>query len=143
MKRMVALAVGMAAIAISGCAGHTHSALVPEETDSRAVSGLFQHEGQDETAMALDFEGKRFEARGFVIRRDQNLTELRRLYGYGKHYDQILSRLDTDHLVYSAMPTLRSHDGTGLRCSMAWRSASSPKGVCKTDDGEMFNVRFE
>jgi hypothetical protein len=93
--------------------------------------------------MTLEFAGTRFEANGFVIERKQNLTELRRRYGPGKHYDRIFSGLDTDHIVYSAEPTLRAGNGATLRCSAVWRSGAVPAGPCVTGEGIHINFRFE
>ena len=93
--------------------------------------------------MILEFEGKRFEARGFAIRRNQNLAELRRQFGTGKHYDRIFSGLDTDHYVYLANPELRAEDGATIRCSPIWLATGSPAGSCTGDDRRPIEVKFE
>lgn len=142
MKTLVAVSARLATLALVGCAGHTHS-LIPEDSDPGLTVGLFKHLGPEGPAMILEFGGKRFEASGFAIHQNQNLAELRRRYGPGRHYDQILSGTDTDHYVYSAQPELRSGDGATLRCSVAWRANGSPAGNCVTAEGTRIDVRFE
>ena len=93
--------------------------------------------------MILEFEGNRFEAHGFAIRRNQNLAELRQQFGSGKHYDRIFSGLDTDHYVYSANPELRAKDGATMRCSLMWRVPKSPTGICTSDDRRSIEIKFE
>lgn len=142
MKASVAASACLAAFALVGCAGHTHS-LIQEKSDREITVGTFRHEGQDEPMMTLEFAGTHFEARGFAIDRKQNLAKLRRQYYPGKHYDQILSGADTDHYVYSTQPELRAGNGVTLRCSAEWRSGGSPTGHCVTADGTHINFRFE
>ncbi|MDZ4255648.1 MAG: hypothetical protein U1A72_24025 [Sulfuritalea sp.] len=93
--------------------------------------------------MILEFEGKRFEARGFVIRRNQNLEELRQRFGTGKHYDRIFSGLDTDHYVYSANPELRDENGATIGCSLMWLAAESPIGSCTSANRRSIEVKFK
>lgn len=93
--------------------------------------------------MILEYEGKRFEAHGFAIRRNQNVAELRQQFGSGKHYDRIFSGLDTDHYVYSANPELRAEDGATIRCSLMWLAAGSPAGSCTSDDRRPVEVKFQ
>lgn len=126
---------------LGGCAGHTHS-LIQDQSDRDITVGTFQHEGPEGTAMVLEFRGVRFEARGFAIERNQNLAELRRHYGPGKHYDQIFSGMDTDHYLYSAQPVLRAGSGATLRCFALWRSGGSPAGHCVTADGSRIHFRY-
>ncbi len=142
MKTMVAASACLAAFALVGCAGHTHS-LVPEDSDRDLRVGMFRHEGPEEPVMVLEFGGARFESRGFVINRNQNLAELRRRYYPSRHYDQIFSGADTDHYVYSAQPELRAANGAMLRCFATWRSQGSPAGHCVTAEGTHINFRFE
>lgn len=130
------------AFALGGCAGHTHS-LIPEHSDRDIATGTFQHEGPRGSAMmVLEYRGARFEARGFTIERNQNLVELRRSYGPGKHYDRIFSGLDTDHYSYSAQPVLRADHGAVLRCSAVWRAGGAPAGHCVTADGLRIHFRY-
>ena len=138
-------ALGLSALAtllLTACAGHTHG-LVPEDSDRDLTVGMFRHEGPEEPAMVLEFEGTRFEAHGFAISRIQNLAELRRQYFPGKHYERIFSGMDTDHYVYTAEPELRAGNGTALRCSAIWRANGSPAGHCVTAEGTHINFRFE
>lgn len=142
MKPFTAASACLAALALAGCAAHTHS-LLREVSDRGFTMGTFQHNGSTASSMVLEFEGQRFEANGFVIERKQNLAELRRQYGSGKHYDQIFSGLDTDHYVYSAEPKLRAENGATLRCSAVWRRCGVPAGHCVTTKGIHINFRFE
>ena len=143
MKTLIAVSACLATLVLAGCAGHTHS-LIPEGSDRDLTVGTFRHEGPDEPVMVLEFGGTRFEARGFAIKRNQNIVELKRQYGVDrKHWVRIFSGLDTDHYVYSAQPVLRAGNGATLRCFAVWRSAGSPAGHCVTSDGVHINFSFE
>jgi len=141
MHARTTILVCLLAFALGGCVGHTHS-LIQDPGDRDIAVGTFRHEGPEGTAMDLEFRGVRFEARGFAIERNQNLAELRRRHGFGKHYDQIFSGMDTDHFLYSAQPVLRADNGATLRCSAVWRAGGSPAGHCVTADGTRINFRF-
>jgi hypothetical protein len=133
----------LAAFALAGCAGHTHS-LIQDESDRDIAVGTFRHEGPEGSAMIFEFGGTRYEARGFVIERNQNLAKLRQRYGTDrKHWDRISSGMDTDHYVYLAEPVLRAANGATLRCHAAWQAMASPEGHCVTDGGTYINFRFE
>ena len=93
--------------------------------------------------MVLVFEGKRYEAAGFIINRRQDLAELRRKYYPGKHYDAIFSGLNTDHYVYTAQPELRAGNDAALQCFAVWRAGGPPTGHCVTTDRVHINFRFE
>lgn len=140
MRARNAVLACLSALALGGCAGHTHN-LVQNNGDHDIMLGTFRHEGAEGTAMVLEFRGVRFEARGFTIERTQNLAALRQRYGAGKHYDQVFSGMDTDHYVYSAQPVLRAINGATLRCSAEWRAGGSPAGHCMTRDGFYINFR--
>jgi hypothetical protein len=127
--------------ALGGCSGHTHSLVY--EDDRQLTFGEFQHEGPDESSMVMEYRGARFEARGFAIMRTQNVEELRRIHGPGKHYDRIFSGLDTDHYLYSAQPVLRANNGEILQCVAGWRAGGPPMGNCVTADGARINFRFD
>ena len=143
MKTRFSVSVCLAALALAGCVGHTHS-LIQGESDREITVGTFRHEGPEGSMMVLEFRGTRFEARGFAIERNQNLAELKRRYGIDrKHWDRISSGMDTDHYVYAAEPVLRAGNGASLRCSAAWRAMASPEGHCVTDEGTHINFRFE
>lgn len=126
---------------LGGCGGHTHS-LIQDGSDQDITVGTFRHEGPEGTAMVLELRGVRFEALGFAIERKQNLAELRRLYGTGRHYNQIFSGLDTDHYVYSAQPVLRAANGAALRCLAVWRVGGAPSGHCLAADDSRIHFRF-
>jgi len=129
------------AISLAGCAGHSHR-LVSGNTLGR-VTGFLNHEGGQEPTMVLDIDEIRFEGSGFEIKRGQNLPELRRMFGSSKHYDQIISSLDTDHLVYSANPELRARNGETIQCLLVWNSGQGPAGSCTKSDGKQLDVRFD
>ncbi len=133
MNARITMLVCLIPFALGGCTGHTHS-LVQDQNDRDITVGTFRHEGPEGTAMVVELRGVRFEALGFAIERKQNLAELRRLYGTGKHYDRIFSGMDTDHYVYSAQPVLRAANAATLRCSAYWRTGGSPFGHCVAAD---------
>lgn len=129
------------ALMLVGCAGNVHG-LIQEDRDRDITVGTFQHEGPDGPSMMLEFDGIRFEARGFAINSKQNLAELRRRYGPGRHYDRIFSGADTDHFEYLAEPVLRAENGASLRCVMTWMDKIPASGHCVTADGLHINFRF-
>ncbi len=139
MKKM--LATCFLGVTISGCAGHSHRLV--SDNNSTPVAGSFNHEETQEPVMVLELEGARYEGRGFVIRRYQDIAQLRQLFGPGKHYDQIVSGMDRDHIKNSASPVLRAQSGETIRCLLAWESGQGPAGVCTKPDGKQFYVRFE
>jgi len=141
MDARITILVCLMPFALGGCTGHIHS-LIQDQSDRDIAVGTFRHEGPEGAAMVLEFRGVRFEAQGFAIERNQNLAELRRRHGFGKHYDQIFSGMDTDHFLYSAQPVLRADNGATLRCSAVWRAGGSPAGHCVTADGTRINFRF-
>jgi len=141
MNARISMLACLIPFAMGGCTGHAHR-LIQDQSDRDIAVGTFRHEGPEGTAMVLEFRGLRFEALGFAIERKQNLAELRRLYGTGKHYDQIFSGLDTDHYVYSAQPVLRAANGATLRCSAIWRVGGSPSGHCLAADASRIHFRF-
>jgi hypothetical protein len=67
--------VGLAALTLTGCAGHTH-ALAPASGNPSVTVGTFSHEGRGAPAMLLEVGGRRFTAQGFAIRRNANLSAL-------------------------------------------------------------------
>lgn len=143
MKTQIAVSAWLATIALAGCAGHTHS-LARDDSDRDLTVGTFRHEGPEGASMVVEWQGAQYEARSFVIERNQNLAKLQRRYGTDrKHWDRISSGMDADHYVYSAEPVLRAGNGASLRCSAVWRSSGAPAGHCVTADGTHINFRFE
>lgn len=125
---------------LGGCASHTHQMSLQNDVES--VIGSFTHEGNTPTSMIINIEGRSYEARGFPIRRWENLSELRQKYGFSsKHYQRITAGLDTDHRYYSTDPTLLSLDGSSMKCSLAWQSGISPIGTCVAPNGETLSLR--
>lgn len=126
-------------LTLSACAGHSHR--LASDNGMDRVTGVFSDEGAQEPMMVLEIDGTRYEGKGFTIKRSQNLSELRRMYGLGKHYDQITSGMDSDHFSYSATPELRASNGETIRCVMAWKSGQAPAGVCTALDGKEIAIR--
>jgi hypothetical protein len=145
MNKIFAIA-GFAALALSGCAGHTHG-LAPGSENSGITVGTFSHDGRDGPAMVLEFEGQRFAAQDFTIKRDRNYAALQQRYGYGYGYGKPPSRISekngTDHDEYSAKPELLAANGAVLRCTLTWPARQAPAGECETREGARFAVRFE
>ena len=138
-KKMLATCI--LGVTASGCAGHSHRLV--SVNNSTPVTGSFSHEEAQEPVMVLELEGVRYEGRGFVIQRHQDIAQLRQLFGLGKHYDQIASGMDKDHIKNSASPVLRAQSGETIRCLLAWESSQSPAGVCTRSDGKRIVVRFD
>lgn len=128
-------------VTLSGCAGHSHRLV--SANNSLPVTGSLSHEGIQAPVMVLELEGARYEGQGFVIQNHQDLAKLRQLFGPGKHYDQIVSGMNSDHIKHSASPVLRSQSGETIRCLLAWSSGQSPAGVCTKPDGAEIDVRFD
>lgn len=144
MKALFAVSAGLAALTLTGCAGHIHTSLIPEDSDPALTLGVFRHEGQEAPLMALEFRGKRYEGRGFAVQRQPNLAALRRQYGTDvRHFRNIESGADTNHYMYSAEPRLFAGDGTALRCVVAWRAIRAPEGYCVAAEGTRIPFRFE
>lgn len=135
------LATCFLSVTLSGCVGHTHRLV--SANNSPPVTGSFSHEGTQAPVMVLELEGARYEGRGFVIQHHQDLAKLRQLFGPGKHYDQIASGMNSDHVKHSASPVLRAQSGETIRCLLAWSSGQSPAGVCTKPDGAEIDVRFD
>lgn len=133
------LSAGLLVLALSGCAGHSHRLV--SDNDSDCTTGSFSHGGSRENTMVLDVAGVMYEGRGFAIKRWQNLSELRKGLGPGKHYDQIVSGMDTDHVTYSAAPELRSENGDVIQCLFSWKAGREPSGICTKTDGTKILVR--
>ena len=139
IKKM--LATCFLGVTISGCAGHSHR--LESDDNSTPVAGSFSHEETQEAVMVLELEGARYEGRGFVIRQYQDIAQLRQLFGLGKHYDQIASGMDKDHIKNSASPVLRAQSGETIRCLLAWSAGQGPAGVCTKPNGKQIHVRFD
>jgi len=128
-------------LSLGGCAGHSHR--LASSDGLEGIVGSFSHEGNQKPTMVLELDGVRFEGSGFEIKRGQNLTELRRMFGPGKHYDQLTSGMDTDHLIYSVTPELRSSNGETIHCVLAWKSGQGPSGACVAFGGKRISVQSE
>ena len=144
MKTLTTIAtVGLASVALYGCAGQSHR-LVSEDESGRSAIGSITYGGVNEPTMVLEFGGKRFESRGFAISRSQNLATLRQQYGLGsKHFDRVSTGADPEHYRYSAKPKLCAEDGTTMQCVLAWRAYEAPAGVCVSTDGKEVKVHSE
>lgn len=133
-------AIFLGTVTLYGCTGQSHR-LVSVDGSGRAVGSITLGGGTEPT-MFLEFAGKRFELRGFAIRRSQNLGALREQYGFGsKHYERISTGTDPEHYRYSAKPELRAEDGTTMQCVLAWQAYEAPAGVCMSPDGQEVKFR--
>jgi hypothetical protein len=139
MKLSMILVAFGAIVGLGGCASHTHQLVSQDGTET--VIGSFTHEGQAPPTMSIHVNDKIYEAKGFAIRRDENLSELKRRYGFSsKHYQQISAGMDTDHRYYSTDPILHSLDGDRVKCSLSWRSGLLPKGTCEKSNGKIVTL---
>jgi hypothetical protein len=134
--------VGLAALTLTGCAGHTH-ALAPASGNPSVTVGTFSHEGHEAPAMVLEVGGRRFSAQGFAIRRDENLSASQQHNSRGWRPSWISPGSDTEHYDYSANPELHAADGAVLRCTLTWPARQAPAGYCEMDGGARIAVRFE
>lgn len=128
---------------LNGCASHVHQMV--KENDSPFITGELAHEDGKGNRLVLMASNRRYEAHGFVVERQTNLAALRKRY-YGvnpKHWDRILSNLDTDHVTYSIDTIAKSVEGDKVSCHLGWGSGAKPAGVCTDQAGETFPVRFE
>jgi hypothetical protein len=117
--------VGLAALTLTGCAGHTH-ALAPASGNPSVTVGTFSHEGRGAPAMLLEVEGRRFTAQGFAIRRDVNLSVSRQHNSRGWRPIWILAwkRYRTLRLLGQSGIARRGWRGAAMHPDLA-RSASA------------------
>ncbi|ACV37881.1 conserved hypothetical protein (plasmid) [Candidatus Accumulibacter phosphatis clade IIA str. UW-1] len=141
MNTVIAI-VGLAALTLTGCAGHTH-ALAPASGNPSVTVGTFSHEGREAPAVVLEVGGRRFTAQGFAIRRDANRSALQQHDSRGRRPSGISPGSDTEHYQYSANPELRAADGAVLRCTLTWPARQAPAGYCEMAEGTRIAVRFE
>ncbi|MEF8738559.1 MAG: hypothetical protein FAZ92_03316 [Accumulibacter sp.] len=134
--------VGLAALTLTGCAGHTH-ALAPASGNPSVTVGTFSHEGREAPAMLLEVGGRRFTAQGFAIRRDTNRSVSQQHDSRSRRHSGIAAGSDSEHYDYSANPELRAADGAVLRCTLTWPARQAPAGYCERDEGTRIAVRFE
>src|SRR3990167_6375194 len=133
----------LAILWLTGCASHAHQ-LVMEDGVPFTVGELVHDRGEG-NRLVLEAQNRRYEARGFAVERQTNLAALRKRY-YGvntKHWDQIFSGLDTDHVDHSIETIAKSTEGHEVSCRLMWKSAAKPAGVCTDQAGATFPVRFE
>lgn len=114
---------------LTGCAEHVHRFI--SGNPSSPVSGMFRHGGGEPPELIVDVADVRYQSKEFQISKRQSLTELRSTLGSGKHYDQIVSGQDKDHIEYFAAPELISDEGAIMRCSLAWGARNAPAGFCQ------------
>lgn len=133
----------LAILLLTGCASQTH--LLVKEGDAPFIFGELVHDRGRDNLLVLQAPDRRYEARGFIVERQTNLTALRKRY-YGvnpKHWERIFAGLDTDHVTYSIETIARSADGQEVSCRLIWKSGAKPSGVCTDQTGTEFPVRFE
>ena len=126
-----------------GCASHVHQMV--REDGAPFIGGELVHDRGEGNRLVLEMPDRRYESRGFAVERQTNLVALRKRY-YGvspKHWDQIFSGLDTDHVTYSLETVAISADGHELSCQFVWKSRAKPAGVCTDQAGTEFSVRFD
>lgn len=136
------IALVVAAVLLSGCTTHSH--MLAQPTGGAAfVSGTFQHEPP--TRLMLETRDTRYEASGFVVQKDMNLSELRKRYrlSESRHWDRIVSGTDTDHRVHFVETLLRAQNGQQLTCRLAWPSGEAPAGFCTDPAGKELAVSFQ
>lgn len=128
-------------LTLAGCAGHVHR--FTSDNASSPVSGMFRHGGGQPPELIVDIAGDRYQSKGFQISKRQSLTELRSTLGPGKHYDQIVSGQDKDHIEYFAAPELDSDGGANMRCYLAWGARNAPAGFCQTPGGIVVRLQAD
>ena len=126
-------------ITLTGCAGHVHR--FSSDNASSPVSGMFRHGGGSPPELIVDVAGVRYQSKGFQIAKRQSLTELRRALGAGKHFDQIASGQDSEHLEYFASPELVTDSGLTMQCHLSWRAGKVPSGSCRKANGDMVQLQ--
>ena len=133
----------LAILLLTGCASHSHQMV--RENDSPFISGVLAHEDGKYNRLVLEASNRRYEARGFAVKRQANLAELRKRYypASPKHWDRIFAGLDTDHVTYSIETIARSVEGYEVSCSLIWVGSAKPAGVCTDQAGAASPVHFE
>ncbi|MDD2914958.1 MAG: hypothetical protein PHP70_06525 [Gallionella sp.] len=133
----------LAVLVLTGCGGHVHQLVKGDNT--QFASGELVHDRGEANRLVLVAAGRSYEARGFVVERQTNLAEMRKRY-YGvnpKHWQRIMSGLDTDHVTYTAETVAKSADGQEASCRLMWGGGAKPAGSCTDQAGAIFLVRFE
>lgn len=126
-------------LTLTGCAGHVHR--FTSDNASSPVSGMFRHGGGQPPELIVDIAGDRYQSKGFQISKRQSLTELRRTLGSGKHFDQIASGQDSEHLEYFASPELVTDSGSKMQCHLSWRAGKAPSGNCRKANGDVVQLQ--
>jgi hypothetical protein len=133
----------LAILLLTGCASQVH--LLVKEDDAPFIAGELVHDRGEGNHLVLEAPNRRYEARGFVVERQENLAALRQRYFIAnrKHWDRISAGLDTDHVIYSIETIAKSAGGHEVSCRLMWGGGAKPAGVCTDQDGTEFPVRFE
>lgn len=137
----IRVALGGVLLALAGCAGHVHH-LVSDDA-SPSAKGILRHGGEQPPELIVEIAGDRYESKGFQISKRQSLTELRRTLGAGKHFDQIVSGQDRDHLEHFASPELVSDSGSTMQCHLSWRTGNTASGNCRARNGDMVRLQSD
>lgn len=133
----------LAVLVLTGCGAHVHQLV--KEDNTQFASGELVHDRGEANRLVLVASGRSYEASGFVVERHTNLAELRKRY-YGvnpKHWQRIMSGLDTDHVTYTAETVAKSADGQEISCRLMWGAGGNPAGVCTDQAGVELPIRFE
>lgn len=139
-SELALLTVGMALVT-GGCASHIHT--LAARPDSPFVRGEFAH--VDPMRLVIETAQKRFEDTGFAVSKSTDYAGLRKKYQATnpKHWDRIVSGMDSDHAVYSAKPRVRASDGDEMRCDLSWLNGHPPAGTCTDAPGKTYAVTFD
>ncbi|MFZ2161102.1 MAG: hypothetical protein WAW02_02685 [Sideroxyarcus sp.] len=130
-------------LALAGCGGQVHP--LAKAGNAQFIGGELVHNGGDANRLVLTAPDRNYEAGGFTIKRQTNLNELRKRYAgtNPKHWQRIMSGLDTEHTVYFFETIAKSADGQEISCRFAWKSRMNPAGVCTDRAGVEIPVDFE
>lgn len=133
----------LAVLWLTGCTGYVHQMV--REDGVPFTAGELVHDRGENNRLVLEMSNRRYEAHGFAVERQTNVEALRKRY-YStnpKHWDQVFSGLNTDHVVYSFETVAISAEGQKVSCRFAWKSGAKPAGVCTDQEGTAFLVRFD
>jgi len=132
MNTVIAI-VGLAALTLTGCAGHTH-ALAPASGNPSVTVGTFSHERRHAPAVVLEVGGRRFTAQGFAIRRDANRSALQQHDSRGRRPSGISPGSDTEHYQYSGQSGIARGGWRGAAMHPDLACSASACGLLR--DGE-------
>lgn len=141
MKYKGCLAILGTALALAGCANHTH--MLAADPTAAFLRGEFTHGNVNR--LVLDSVTGRYEATGFAVRRHTNWASVQKLYRGSdpRHWDRIFAGHDKDHESYSADVVATASDGSQITCNLAWPSGEAPAGDCVGPNKSRIAIQFE